>query len=309
MKDLTSVAVERQITAMRCQGYDIGIYDRAARTMAQREGLAMEELLRLVPRLRMENANGRDIYVRPAKRGNRALILLDDIDWRRLEEMWELGYGPACSLETSPENFQAWISLGPEPMTASQRKIAARYLAQLFRGDAASADASHYGRLAGFTNRKPCRLTERGYPFVLCRTYHGLDADRSAEIRELAMRQEALENQKIIGEVNATGPGENESSVSDGKNRKRGLREAGKAFESYYEAWKRFVEFHGKPLDKSRGDFAVSCKMLKLGYSAAETASAIMSHSPDVAERKASHIEDYASRTVRAAARACHINI
>src|SRR5262249_3518392 len=63
-------------------------------------------------------------------------------------------------------NFQAWLNHG---RVLSQRlsSAAARALAERFGGDLGSADWRHYGRLAGFTNRKEKHRQEDGrFPFV-----------------------------------------------------------------------------------------------------------------------------------------------
>ena len=115
------------------------------------------------------------------------MLLVDDLTSRRIRDMRTRGTAPACVVETSPGNFQAWVSLGPDPMPKQERKVVARLLAEQFGGDMASADASHYGRLAGFTNRKESRLTSSGYTFVVCHEADGLDAERSLAIREWAL--------------------------------------------------------------------------------------------------------------------------
>jgi len=72
-------------------------------------------------------------------------------------------------IETSPGNYQAWLHHGTQlPRDVSTH--AARQLAARFEGDVKAADWRHFGRLAGFTNRKPqherngqqpyCRLIE-----------------------------------------------------------------------------------------------------------------------------------------------------
>jgi hypothetical protein len=79
-------------------------------------------------------------------------------------------------VETSPQNFQIWLNHG-HTLDSHISSWAAKELAKRFGGDLSSADWRHFGRLAGFTNRKPERLLPDGSaPFVrLCqcegRTY------------------------------------------------------------------------------------------------------------------------------------------
>jgi hypothetical protein len=69
-------------------------------------------------------------------------------------------------VETSPGNFQAWLK-HPTRLARQDSTLAARKLAEEFRGDPGAADWRHFGRLAGFTNRKEKYASESGvYPFV-----------------------------------------------------------------------------------------------------------------------------------------------
>ena len=59
---------------------------------------------------------------------------------------------------------------------------AAKELAKRFGGDLSSADWRHFGRLAGFTNRKPERLLPNGLaPFVRLRQCEGRIYDAAHE--------------------------------------------------------------------------------------------------------------------------------
>jgi RepB DNA-primase from phage plasmid len=69
------------------------------------------------------------------------------------------GFEPAVVVETSPNNFQAWLNHG-QVLDASASTQVAKQLAERFGGDLSSADWRHFGRLAGFTNPK----TERQLP-------------------------------------------------------------------------------------------------------------------------------------------------
>src|SRR5947207_214603 len=105
------------------------------------------------------------------------------------------GFVPAVLVETSPCNFQAWLNHGKE-LERSLSTAVAKTLAARFHGDLGSADWRHFGRLAGYTNRKEkYRHPDGHFPYVLllestgC-TYAkaaGVLADVEAKIRnELA---------------------------------------------------------------------------------------------------------------------------
>jgi hypothetical protein len=101
--------------------------------------------------MKLQNFQGRNIYVRP--HGEHDLSMVDDLKRDSLNRMFTSGFKPALVVETSPGNFQAWLKhsrvLCRETSTA-----AARALAEQFGGDKGAADWRHFGRLAGFTNRK-----------------------------------------------------------------------------------------------------------------------------------------------------------
>ena len=115
--------------------------------------------------LRHQNRDGRNIYIRP--RGEHNLSLVDDLTRDAVAAMKRAGFSPAAVIETSPGNFQAWLK-HPEQLSKELGTAAARKLAERFGGDPGAADWRHFGRLAGFTNRKRAyRNAETGlHPFV-----------------------------------------------------------------------------------------------------------------------------------------------
>jgi DNA primase RepB-like protein len=148
----SAVIVERlvrvQLHAMGCERFDIGI-KRDAGEMLLRErqdGVHIEEAIKW---LRHENAKGAYIYIRPT--GAHSLSLLDDLSWETTKRMKAEGYEPAAVVETSPNNFQAWLR-HRQVLDAATSTRAAKQPAARFGGDPSSADWRHFGRLAGFTN-------------------------------------------------------------------------------------------------------------------------------------------------------------
>ncbi|MDR0571594.1 MAG: RepB family DNA primase [Rickettsiales bacterium] len=296
MSDYTLNAIIRQLTAMNCVKYKIGIFNRKEHKMINRDQLYYDGILKIIPWLKFQNAEGKDIYITQANDIDRALILVDDLSRSKIKEMSLRGMTPACVLETSPSNFQVWVSLGPDPMPKEERKVAAKLLAEQFGGDIASTDANHYGRLAGFTNRKESRLTRSGYPFVKCWEAEGGDAEKSQALREWA-KAKCLRSGADIADIvkPQTTPRKGEGRIQ--------RRDPAEVFDQYFDEWSRYVVATGKSMDFSRGDFAVACRMLKEGYSEDQIMSALIHSSPDILKRKNKHIEDYAIRTIKAAAR------
>src|SRR5271157_3480144 len=161
----TFEAVVKQSSAMGAKAFEIGLFDpKAARGAMLPRVWDLVTLVRSVSWLRLKNAEGRNIYIRPA--GEHCLSLIDDASIQVIERLKSEGFAPAVVLETSPGNFQAWLHHG-QILPKHLSTFAARLLASRFDGDLASADWRHYGRLAGFTNRKDkYRKTNGTFPYV-----------------------------------------------------------------------------------------------------------------------------------------------
>lgn len=160
--------VERQIRATGCQIIEVGLF----KPEAEGTGPVMipriwdiEALLRSISWLRMQNRDGRNIFFRP--KGEHHLSLVDDVRAETVNEMKRAGFEPALVVETSPKNFQVWLNHG-RTLPPLLSTAVAKALAKQFGGDSGAADWRHFGRLAGFTNRKlKYRDPETGlHPFV-----------------------------------------------------------------------------------------------------------------------------------------------
>jgi len=170
MKSRSLLAVEQQINAMGCEVYEIGLFKPHVPGSGSKEPEMLPRtwdsatLLKSVPWLRYQNSQGRNIYIRP--KGEHRLSMIDDLTAAAVKTMRVEGFTPSLVVETSPGNFQAWLDHGQVlPQRAST--LAARTLAAKFGGDKGAADWRHFGRLAGFTNRKAKYQSQEGaYPFV-----------------------------------------------------------------------------------------------------------------------------------------------
>ncbi len=171
MTDMTTLLVTKQIDAMRAKVFDIGSFDPNHKDNSGEVVGRMllrtydrETLLKSIRWLRSQNAKGNHIYIRPT--GEHSLTLVDDLTAKKIDRMKTEGFQPACVTETSPNNFQAWLQHG-RTLPKEVSTTAARLCAEKFEGDPGSADWRHFGRLAGFTNRKPKYQNEKGlYPYV-----------------------------------------------------------------------------------------------------------------------------------------------
>src|SRR5262249_24801041 len=111
----------------------------------------VETLVRSISWLKFQNMDSRNIYIRP--KGEHPLSLLDDLTSEALEGMKQSGFAPALIVETSPDNFQAWLNHG-RVLPKETSTAVARALSDKFGGDPGSADWRHFGRLCTFKNRK-----------------------------------------------------------------------------------------------------------------------------------------------------------
>src|ERR1700730_228118 len=117
---------------------------------------------------------------------------IDDLTADAIERMRADGFEPAVVIETSPNNFQAWLNHG-QILEAATSTRAAKQLAERFAGDRSSADGRHFGRLAGFTNPKRERQLPSGMrPFVRLRSAKGRVYSRAAEFLARVSKDDLL---------------------------------------------------------------------------------------------------------------------
>lgn len=164
----TQEAIQKHLAAIRSPLYEIGVFFPAASAGADSRMLLRtwdeSTIFKSVAWLRAKNAEGAAIYVRP--KGEHPYSLVDDLSADTVRRMGKEGFTPAIVVETSPGNFQAWLNHG-EVLDRRTSTQAARALAERFGGDPGAADWRHFGRLAGFTNRKPAYAGPGGlFPFV-----------------------------------------------------------------------------------------------------------------------------------------------
>ena len=193
---LSLQAIRRQLAAMPHELYLVRLIHHATKRAFPGERLwtaaqvIQESTVRF---LRARNREGCDVYIQPyAENFNAGYILLDldHGDLAALDLMRANGHEPCAVLQTSPGHLQTWIRVSAARLKPAVATAIARQLAFAYRGDLASADWRHLGRLAGFTNQKPLRRQRTGYaPWVrLVHAAVGL-ATQGAALVEAADRQ------------------------------------------------------------------------------------------------------------------------
>lgn len=277
MNALTQRAVSSQLAGLMADCYELGIHHQSK--MIRRQWDA-DGVMKSLPWLRLMNATGSDIYIRPSQ--PLGIILLDDLTKEGLKAIERDGLGPAAILETSSSNYQAWIKLtaSQRPLTCEILTAAAKLLAVRYHADPGAADWRHLGRLAGFTNRKPKRMIQGRAPFVLLVTATGRVAPKGDELLD-ELEQATPLNARSWLTSSASDPTVTYSSCLQeilGRNR---------------SVWT------ANP-DWSRLDFAIACLLARRGWQEKDIIQ-ILIKSPDLAKRKAGHDQDYLERTVHQA--------
>jgi hypothetical protein len=282
--ELTLGAIRRQIGALSVAEFEVGIRDIKTGQMTIQQWTS-RQLEDAVSWLKFKNTEGNDIYIRPARSIEHGFVLLDDLKKDALNQMIGDGFTPAAIIETSSDNYQAWVKLSSGPLSGELRKLAARELAQRYDADLNSADSVHFGRLAGFTNRKPERVRSNGQqPYVLAHDCSGF----------LATAAPALLQQLIVASHQAVKPVPDVAipTVELGEGRDIALIEYSRQADILLE------QFRGSEVDFSRLDWTISVDMAKSGrFSVEDIARSIRECSPHINTRKVGHIEDYANRT------------
>ena len=153
-RDKTYEAVERQLSAMGMERFEIGALQRGEGDKPHFMLLRVwdkQTVIESIPWLRYQNWHQSHIFVRPCGESN--LTLVDDLKADAVAQMWREGLQPAVVVQTSPANHQVWIK-HPSKFDKELGTAVARALAGRFGGDVKAADWRHFGRLAGFRNTK-----------------------------------------------------------------------------------------------------------------------------------------------------------
>ena len=103
---------------------------------------------------------------------------------------------PPLSWLPHPKKRRKRRRLNARPTTSSAERIAAQLLARRFHADSSAADWRRFGRLPGFTNRKPQHMLHDGlFPFVRLHSHRGKQFaaaelfDTDAEQQQQTIRQ------------------------------------------------------------------------------------------------------------------------
>ena len=215
-------------------------------------------------------------------------ILLDDLEWMDCEQLYEDGLSPCCCIETSHENYQAWLNFGfslePEVRSELARRLAVEYDA-----DVNSADHRHFGRLAGYTNRKLEHLTERGFQYCKCRKSGQYVVEKAEDLINSVRESIATRGEQV-------------RKIKESVNQLKSAGESGNVSElqsKYENMFEELKSAFGTSFDPSRADWMFCERAILQGYSYNEIEEA-MSES-ELTERKGKESEKlkYLERTIK----------
>lgn len=293
--DPTYRAVKRQIEKMGCDSYQIGVIGATKDNgMAMHKTMSKAEVLKAIPNLKRLNAQGNHIFIQPAEKEHN-LILVDDVSFEDTQNMAKNGHEPAVVVETSPDNYQAWVK-APKSLTEAERAVFAKGLAEKYDADPNSAQKRHYGRLAGFTNQKPEHQNSRGHhPFALLRGSSGQTATGLDEMVAKAKQQTREWQQKHERQANFF----------------KGLKSVKVNFSleasyerNYASTIKHLQQRYGQDFDPSRADWMAVKRCLEQGCDKKTAAALMVRCSPNIEERKRTvNVEQYVNLTVNKAAK------
>lgn len=245
-----------------------------------------------------QNAQGADIYISPHPQAEHSFILLDDITSENVNQMRLDGIEPAILVESSPNNFQAWVMLSDKPLSKEQRLEASRLLTHKYHGDVGAIGSARTGRMASFTNTKPKHKNAQGKPpyCKLTQTRAGV-ATNGHQIVQQA--NELIANSKALAVKN--------KRVLDIESASDYLGYGASPTQFFQTEAKKILNRYGNETDLSRLDFMV-CKTMHEShqFGSVQIAQALREASPNIDDRK-HNVEDYIERTIAAAKAAAEL--
>ncbi len=139
--------------------FDLAVQRPTGTWMQQGRSINRAALQQLLPWCRFENARGANVYIRAHRHRSWSLVFLDDVACADAQSIARAH--PALVVETSPNRCHVWIRTSAG-LDEGQRLRCQRHLAALpgvngCLADPGSISGEHWGRLAGFRNRKPGR--------------------------------------------------------------------------------------------------------------------------------------------------------
>jgi hypothetical protein len=284
--DRTERAVSRQLAAMGCDRFDIGIRDASTGQQLDRRTWSRDEVLENLAWLKHRNARGAEIQVRPADRAGPPLVHLSPLDRGALRTLEREGHSPAVIVESAPGRYEAWLRV-PDRASEAAREWIGRRLARELGSHPLAASPRAWGQLAGFTSqREPARESDGLKPFALLR---GVSGRAAPEGPALVRQAERALGERSRGREQAPAPPEPARRPHSAE----AEREATALVRREHEQLRR----RGMD-DPDRRDLAAARRLAGAGFERETIERAIRAESPELERRKTKDLQDYVRRTV-----------
>jgi hypothetical protein len=234
------------------------------------EGKGKEEIIDAIPKFSAYSRYNKNIIVTPIS-PDRHHILVDDLTPDKLRQLRDDGYKPACVIESSPENYQAVITIPSLYGDSPKDREAANRLTKelnLKYGDPKLSGSVHGHRLPPFPNQKPKHKRADGtFPDTsLIEANGGICEKARAELEAInASLKEAEEKARIASEArkkfsSSRGPGDPNGA--------------------YWIHYRDIAAKFKGALDCSRIDALIGIRMSATDYSPGDVQSAIEDNAP-----------------------------
>lgn len=279
-KDFTLYAVKRQLAAFGCNDFELGVYNDSKRHIKDENPMfinywAANSIIDKVPWLKHKNSNDHDIFIRPAMESNKNLLFVDDLDYGRIQRMQNDGFVFALLIESSPQNFHGWVRADIGQFNAEIATSCCKVIAEEYKTDINSADFRHFGRLAGFTNRKPKYVNELGQqPFVKISSIDDKVSPVSAALLNKGLAR--IERKKKEDSARIERYKESIKLCLNGGNPDYSLDDAERFYLFHFN---KFADLYKSNLDASVIDWRVGHKMIDKGFSFQHIFDAMLKHS------------------------------
>jgi hypothetical protein len=238
------------------------------------EGKGKEEIIDAIPKFSAYSRYGKSIIVTPIS-PDKHHILVDDLTPYKLRQLRNDGYKPACVIESSPENYQAVITIPSLYEDSSKDRVAANRLTKELNikyGDPKLSGSVHGHRLPPFPNQKPKYRREDGtYPDTSLTEANGGFCDKAnAELEA----------------INASLKEAGEKAQREAEERKLAARDhyagASNPSDAYWIHYRDIAAKFKGALDYSRIDALIGIRMRATDYSPGDVQSAIEGNAPSM---------------------------
>jgi hypothetical protein len=253
------------------------------------DGKTKEEIIEALPKFSAYSRYNKNVIVTPLS-GDKHHILVDDLTPEKLKQLRDDGYKPACIIESSPENYQAIITIPSLEGDSSKDRYSANRLTKdlnLKYGDPKLSGSVHGHRLPPFPNQKPKHRREDGtYPdTILVEARGGICEKALRELEAIRASQREAEERARRDEKRMAG----RTDLS--------LPSSADADSAYWTHFRDIMRnrSEGAPTDYSRIDGMIAIRMRVTGHAKDRIRDAIEANAPGM-RRESMSGEEYAGK-------------